>query len=112
VAKGQRIEAGIIAAPDYHAGDQSKNLFSIYTARSPTGPKSFWGARSKAIDMFTVICGAALVAVTSASFWYFLPHNGQVHPLVEKFDGGSMITLALMTILTIGVVMMFAGFLG
>jgi len=62
--------------------------------------------------MFIVIFGAALVAVTSASFWYFLPRNGQVHPLVEKFDGGSMITLAIMTILTIGVVMMFAGFLG
>jgi hypothetical protein len=62
--------------------------------------------------MFTVICGAALAVGASASFWYFLPRNGQVHPLVERFDGGSMITLAIMTVFTTGVVMMFAGFLG
>lgn len=62
--------------------------------------------------MFAIICGAALVGGASVSFWYFLPRNGQVHPLVEKFDGGSIITLAIMTIFTTGVVMMFAGFLG
>jgi len=62
--------------------------------------------------MFAVICGAALAVGASASFWYFLPRNGQVHPLVERFDGGSMITLAIMTVFTTGVVMMFAGFLG
>ena len=62
--------------------------------------------------MFTVICGAALAFGAGASFWYFLPRKGQVHPLVERFDGGSLITLAIMTILTIGVVMVFAGFLG
>jgi hypothetical protein len=70
------------------------------------------GTPNKAIDMFTAICGAALVAVTSATFWYFLPRNGRVHPLVENFDGGSMITLAIMTLFTTGVVMMFAGYLG
>ena len=53
-----------------------------------------------------------MVVAAGASFWYFLPRNGQVHPLVKRFDGGSMITLAIMTILTTGVVMMFAGYLG
>jgi hypothetical protein len=62
--------------------------------------------------MFSIICGVALVVATGTSFWYFLPRKGQVHPLVERFDGGSMITLAIMTVFTIGVVMMFAGFLG
>jgi hypothetical protein len=70
------------------------------------------GTPSKAIDMFTIICGAALVVITSASFWYLLPRNGQVHPLVERFDGGSLITLAIMTVFTTGIVMLFAGFLG
>jgi hypothetical protein len=46
------------------------------------------------------------------AFGIFLPRNGRVHPLVEKFDGGSLITLAIMTIFTTGVVMMFAAFLG
>jgi len=61
--------------------------------------------------MFTIICGAALAAGAGASFWYFLPRKGQVHPLVEKFDGGSMITLMIMTVFSVGVVLMFAGFL-
>jgi hypothetical protein len=62
--------------------------------------------------MFSIICGAALIAVTSASFWYLLPRSGRVHPLVNKFDGGSMITIAIMTLFTFGVVLLFAGFFG
>jgi type IV secretory pathway VirB2 component (pilin) len=62
--------------------------------------------------MFTIICGAALVAVSSATFWHLSPRNGQVHPLIQKFDGGSTITLAIMTVFTTGILMMFAPFLG
>lgn len=62
--------------------------------------------------MFTIICGAALAAVSSIIFWRLMPRNGQVHPLVEKFDGGSTITLLLMVALSTGVVIMFAGLLG
>ncbi len=56
--------------------------------------------------MFSIICGAALVVVTSAVFWYLLPRNGKVHPIVESLDGGSMITL------TFGVVILIEGFIG
>ena len=62
--------------------------------------------------MFFIICGAALVVVASASFWYLLPRNGQVHPLVKNSDVGSMITIAIMTGLTFGVVIFFEGFFG
>ena len=62
--------------------------------------------------MFTIICGAALAAVTSVIFWRLLPRKGQVHPLVEKFDGGSTITLVVMTAFCMGVILMVAGFLG
>ena len=27
--------------------------------------------------MFSIICGAALIIVTGAIFWYLLPRNGQ-----------------------------------
>lgn len=30
------------------------------------------------------ITGAALVASTSAGFWYLLPRNGKEHPLVRN----------------------------
>ena len=62
--------------------------------------------------MFIVICGTALAVAASVSFWYFLPRHGRVHPLIEKFDGGSMITLVIMTLFATGLVMVFAGFLG
>ena len=98
--------------PTATLGIKSK-IYSKFTPRQPRPDlKASGGAPNKAIDMFTVIFGAALVAATSASFWYFLPRKGQVHPLVEKFDGGSMITLAIMTVFTTGIVMMFAGYLG
>ena len=66
----------------------------------------------QAENMFSIICGVALIIVTGAVFWYLLPRNGRVHPLVNALDGGSMITLAIMTLFTIGLVMIFAGFFG
>lgn len=62
--------------------------------------------------MLVIISGAALVAVTSLIFWRLLPQNGRVHPIVDRYDGGSTITLVIMTALSTGVVLMFAGFVG
>ena len=62
--------------------------------------------------MFLTVCGAALVAATSASYRRLLPRNGKVHPLVNNSDIGSMITIALMTTFTLGVALLFAGFYG
>jgi len=53
--------------------------------------------------MFTIICGAALASVSSVIFWRLMPRKGRVHPLVEKFDGGSTITLVLMIALSLPV---------
>jgi hypothetical protein len=66
----------------------------------------------QAQNMFSIICGAVLIIVTGATFWYLLPRNGQVHPFVESLDGGSMITIVIMTVFTFGVVIMTAGFIG
>ncbi len=62
--------------------------------------------------MISIISGAVLVGVTSVIFWYLLPRKGQVHPVVESLDGGSMITIVIMTMFTFGVVLLTAGFLG
>ena len=58
--------------------------------------------------MFSVICGAAAVAFSSTGFWYLLPTNGQVHPLVDKFDGGATITIVVLTMWTVGAVLLAA----
>ncbi len=62
--------------------------------------------------MFLSICGAALVVATCAFYWYLLPRNGAVHPLVRNSDVGSMITIAIMTMFTFGVALLFEGFYG
>jgi len=59
-----------------------------------------------------MIWGAALVVFSGGTFWYFLPRNGREHPLVKNSGVGSMITLAIMTVLTVGVVLLLQGFLG
>jgi hypothetical protein len=62
--------------------------------------------------MFFTIFGAAMVVTASASFWYLLHRNGQVNPLVQNSDVGSMVTIAIMGVLTIGVCVMFEGLFG
>ncbi len=61
--------------------------------------------------MFYVICGAALVVFGCGSFWYLLPRNGQVHPLVRNSDVGSLITIVIMSVFTAGIAFLAAGFL-
>jgi hypothetical protein len=63
------------------------------------------------MPLFTII-GAALIVVTSAFYWYLLPRNGQVNRLVENSGVGSMVTIAVMTLLTVGTCMLFEGLFG
>jgi hypothetical protein len=63
--------------------------------------------------MFSLsIIGAILIAATCAAFWRLLPRNGQEHPLVRNSDVGSMITIGMMTVLTVGVAMLLEGLSG
>jgi hypothetical protein len=58
------------------------------------------------------ISGSALMAVSGVTFWFLLPRQGAVHPLVQKFDGGSMLALVIMTVFTVGAVLLGVGILG
>ena len=62
--------------------------------------------------MLYVISGTALVGVGGASFWYLLPRQGRVHPLVQNSDVGSMVTIGIMTAVTFGLVILAAGLSG
>jgi hypothetical protein len=62
--------------------------------------------------MFSIISGAALVVVSGAVFWYLLPYKGQVNPIVRNSDVGSMVTIAIMSGLTFGVVILCEGLFG
>ena len=56
-----------------------------------------------------VISGVVLLVFGCGSFWYLLPRDGVVHPLVRNADIGSMITIGIMTVLTAGVALLAAG---
>jgi hypothetical protein len=62
--------------------------------------------------MLYTISSAALVAACCGSFWYLLPRNGRVHPLVRNSDVGSTITITIMAVFTAGVAFLAAGILG
>jgi hypothetical protein len=63
--------------------------------------------------MFSLsVVGTILIVATCAAFWRLLPRNGQTHPLVRNSDVGSMITIAMMTVLTAGVAMVLEGLFG
>jgi hypothetical protein len=53
--------------------------------------------------MFSVISGVVLIAIGGSGFWYFLPRNGQVHPMAKKPFLDSMITITIMTIVVLGI---------
>ena len=52
--------------------------------------------------MFSALSGVVLIGVSGAGFWYFLPRNGVVHPLVKKRFFDSMVTIVIMTLLVLG----------
>jgi hypothetical protein len=61
--------------------------------------------------MYT-ISGAVLTLFGCGSFWYLLPRKGQVHPFVQNSAVGSMITIWIMTLLTVGLAFLGVGFFG
>ncbi len=62
--------------------------------------------------MLSVITGAALIVLGCVSFWRLLPKNGEVHRLAEKYDGGAMLTIVLMSVLTAGIALFCDGLFG
>ena len=62
--------------------------------------------------MISIISGVVLMLVSSAAFWHLLPRKGQVHPLVRNSDVGSMVTIAIMSGLTFGTVILCEGLFG
>ena len=59
--------------------------------------------------MLYTVSGAVLLVFSCGAFWYLLPRNGEVHPLVRNSDVGSMITIGLMTTMTAGFGLLVAG---
>ena len=59
--------------------------------------------------MFSIISGVIVAGGGGAGLWYFKPRNGQVHPLTVKPLLDSLIPIAIVTALAIGVALIVAG---
>lgn len=59
--------------------------------------------------MFSIISGLIVAGGGGAGLWYFMPSNGEVHPLAKKPLLDSLIPIAIVTALAIGVAMIIAG---
>ena len=59
--------------------------------------------------MYSIISGVIVFGGGGAGLWYFMPSNGQVHPLAKRPLLDSLIPIAIVTALAIGVAMIIAG---
>ena len=53
--------------------------------------------------------GIVVTGAGGASLWYFMPHNGVIHPLARKPLIDSIIPIGIVPALAIGVALIVAG---
>jgi hypothetical protein len=59
--------------------------------------------------MLSIISGAIVAGGGGVGLWYFMPSNGQTHPLATKPLLDSVIPIAIVAALAIGAAMIVAG---
>jgi len=59
-----------------------------------------------------ILSGLILTALGGGGFWYFLPRDGVVHPLVTKPFFDSFVTIAIMTTVFVGLALIAEAVVG
>jgi hypothetical protein len=59
--------------------------------------------------MLSILSGAVMAGGGGASLWYLRPRNGQVHPLAARPLLDTLIPIAIVSAVAIGVALMVAG---
>lgn len=59
--------------------------------------------------MISLISGIVVTGAGGAGLWYFMPHAGVVHPLARKPLLDSIIPIAIVSALAIGVALIVSG---
>ena len=62
--------------------------------------------------MISGASGIVLIGISAACFWSLLPQNGEIHPLVRNADLSSLIAIGILTVFTIGMVLLFGTLIG
>lgn len=60
-------------------------------------------------SVVSVLSGFGVFAAGGAALWYMMPTNGQVHPLARKPLLDSLIPIAIISALAIGVALIISG---
>ena len=59
--------------------------------------------------MISLLSGILVTGAGGASLWYFMPHGGVVHPLARKPLVDSLIPIAIVSALAVGIALIVAG---
>jgi hypothetical protein len=59
--------------------------------------------------MLSVISGLVVTGAGGAGLWYFMPHQGRVHPLANARFLDSLIPIGIVSALAIGIALIVAG---
>ncbi len=59
--------------------------------------------------MISLLSGIVVTGAGGASLWYFMPHGGVVHPLARKPLVDSLIPIAIVSALAVGIALIVAG---
>lgn len=63
----------------------------------------------RGLIMIGLISGVVVTGAGGATLWYFMPSNGRVHPITVKPLLDSLIPIAIVSTLGIGLAMIVAG---
>lgn len=59
--------------------------------------------------MISLISGLVITGAGGVSLWYFMPHNGKIHPLARKPFVDSLIPIGIVSALGIGIALIVSG---
>jgi len=59
--------------------------------------------------MLSIISGLIVAGGGGAGLWYFMPHDGKTHPLARAKLLDSLIPIAIVSAIAIGVALIFSG---
>jgi hypothetical protein len=86
-------------------------LFSFYVGdHAPRNKLGKW--RFGEVDVIFSILGLVIFGVGGAALWYLRPTDGHIHPLMKFQFLDTLIPVAIVTALAIGMSMTIAGLLG
>lgn len=59
--------------------------------------------------MISILSGIIITGAGGAGLWYFMPHNGVIHPIARKPLVDSLVPIGIVAALAVGIALIIAG---